>query len=62
MNGKLEKIAVLVSVGKHPVSGVARYSRNDAAALEIGRQLSSQHAARLDVLHAGDPGNPALEE
>ncbi|MBN3765058.1 electron transfer flavoprotein subunit beta/FixA family protein [Burkholderia sp. Ac-20365] len=62
MNGKLEKIAVLVSVGKHPVSGVARYSRNDAAALEIGRQLSSQNAARLDVLHAGDPGNPALEE
>jgi electron transfer flavoprotein beta subunit len=62
MNGKLEKIAVLVSIGKHPVSGVARYSRNDAAALEIGRQLSSQHAARLDVLHAGDPGNPALAE
>ncbi|MEI5997943.1 electron transfer flavoprotein subunit beta/FixA family protein [Paraburkholderia bengalensis] len=62
MNGKLEKIAVLVSVGKHPVSGVARYSRNDAAALEIGRQLSGEHGARLDVLHAGDPGNPALEE
>jgi electron transfer flavoprotein beta subunit len=62
MNGKLEKIAVLVSVGRHPVSGVARYSRNDAAALEIGRQLAQQHAARLDVLHAGDPSNAALLE
>ena len=62
MSRKLSRIAVLVSVGRHPVSGVARYSRNDAAALEIGRMLSSQHAARLDVLHAGDPSNPALEE
>ncbi len=62
MSHKLTRIAVLVSVGRHPVSGVARYSRNDAAALEIGRTLSSQHAAHLDVLHAGDPSNPALEE
>jgi electron transfer flavoprotein beta subunit len=62
MSRKLNRIAVLVSVGRHPVSGVARYSRNDAAALEMGRLLSSQHAARLDVLHAGDPTNPALEE
>jgi len=58
----LTRIAVLVSVGRHPVSGVARYSRNDAAALEIGRTLSRQHGARLDTLHAGDPANPALEE
>jgi electron transfer flavoprotein beta subunit len=62
MSRKLTRIAVLVSVGRHPVSGVARYSRNDAAALEVGRILSSQHAAHLDVLHAGDPTNPALEE
>ena len=62
MNGKLERIAVLVSVGLHPVSGVARYSRNDAAALEIGRALAKEHSASLDVLHAGDPESPALED
>jgi len=62
MNRKLTRIAVLVSVGRHPVSGVARYSRNDAAALEMGRTLSRQHGAWLDTLHAGDPANPALED
>jgi electron transfer flavoprotein beta subunit len=62
MNGKLERIAVLVSVGRHPVSGGARYSRNDAAALEIGRKLGERHGAQCDVLHAGDPANPAIEE
>ena len=52
---QLQRIAVLVSVGRHPVSGVARYSRNDAAALETGRQLAERHRAKLDVIHAGDP-------
>ena len=60
------KIAVLVSVGRHPVSGVARYSRNDAAALTIALTLAkthnATHDATLDVLHAGDPSNPALQE
>ena len=56
------KIAVLVSVGRHPVSGTARYSRNDAAALGIALSLMKRHAATLDVLHAGDPSNPALSE
>jgi len=56
------KVAVLVSVGRHPVSGVARYSRNDAAALTIALSLVKTHAATLDVLHAGDPSNPALSE
>src|SRR3954447_3340737 len=56
------KIAVLVSVGRHPVSGVARYSRNDAAALTMGLTLAKAHDATLDVLHAGDPSNPALKE
>jgi electron transfer flavoprotein beta subunit len=62
MNGKLQRIAVLVSCGRHPVSGAARYSRNDAAALETGRMLAERHRAQCDVLHAGDAGNPALEE
>lgn len=56
------KIAVLVSVGLHPVSGVARYSRNDAAALTLALSLVKQHNATLDVLHAGDAANPALQE
>ncbi|VXC81326.1 Drug:proton antiporter [Burkholderia sp. 8Y] len=56
------KIAVLVSVGRHPLSGVARYSRNDAAALTIALDIAKQHGAQLDVLHAGDPANPALAE
>ncbi|RQR30310.1 electron transfer flavoprotein subunit beta/FixA family protein [Burkholderia sp. Bp9143] len=59
---QLQRIAVLVSVGRHPVSGTARYSRNDAAALEVGRQLAEQHRAQLDVIHAGDPANEALAE
>lgn len=62
MNGKLARIAVLVSVGRHPVSGVARYSRNDAAALETGLALAQQHGALLDVLHAGDASTPALRD
>ncbi|SMG02212.1 drug:proton antiporter [Burkholderia singularis] len=59
---RLETIAVLVSIGRNPVSGVPRYSRNDAAALDIGRALAAEHGARLDVIHAGDPGNPALAD
>lgn len=59
---KLKRFAVLVSVGRHPVSGTARYSRNDAVALEIGRRLAERHLAQLDVIHAGEPGNPALAE
>ncbi|KVX70175.1 electron transfer flavoprotein subunit beta/FixA family protein [Burkholderia stagnalis] len=58
----LKRIAVLVSVGRHPVSGVPRYSRNDAAALEIGRALAERHHSQLDVIHAGDPLTPALAE
>jgi electron transfer flavoprotein beta subunit len=56
------KIAVLVSVGRHPVSGTARYSRNDAAALTLALSLANAHNATLDVLHAGNSSNPALKE
>lgn len=59
---KLDRIAVLVSVGHHRVSGASCYSRNDAAALEIARTLAKQHGARLEVLHAGDASNPALTD
>ncbi|SAL72202.1 electron transfer flavoprotein alpha/beta-subunit [Caballeronia terrestris] len=56
------KIAVLVSIGRHPVSGAARYSRNDAAALTMALSIAKERRASLDVLHAGDPSNPALQE
>ena len=59
----IKRIAVLVSIGRHPVSGVPRYSRNDAAALDMAGKLA-QHAAgtSIDVIHAGDAGNPALPD
>jgi electron transfer flavoprotein beta subunit len=56
------KIAVLVSTGRHPVSGAPRYSRNDAAALTIAIGIARAKNGQLDVLHAGDPANPALQE
>ena len=59
---KLDRIAVLVSVGRHRVSGVSCYSRNDAAALDIARTLAQQHGAQLEVLHAGDASNLALTD
>ncbi|WP_069267940.1 drug:proton antiporter [Paraburkholderia nodosa] len=58
----IERIAVLVSVGRHPVSGAPRYSRNDALALDLARTLAERHRARLDVLHAGDAADAALAE
>jgi len=59
---RIERIAVLVSVGRHPVSGVPRHSRNDALALDLARTLAQRHHARVDVLHAGDADDPALAE
>jgi len=56
------KIAVLVSVGRHPVSAKARYSRNDAAALTMALAIAKDRGVALDVLHAGDPSEPALQE
>lgn len=58
----IRRIAVLVSVGRQPVSGATRYSRNDAAALEIGLALAGKHGAQLAVLHAGDAAEPALAD
>ncbi len=59
---QLQRLAVLVSAGRHPVSGAPRYSRNDASALEIGRNLAQKHRAQLDVIHAGERDDPALVE
>ncbi|KWR76351.1 drug:proton antiporter [Cupriavidus sp. IDO] len=59
---QVQRIAVLVSVGRHPVSGAPRYSRNDAAALELGRGLAEKYRAQLAVIHAGDAADPALND
>lgn len=58
----LEHIAVLVSAGRHPVSGEPRYCRNDGLALALARNLADASEASLDVLHAGDAENPALAD
>jgi electron transfer flavoprotein beta subunit len=58
----MKRLAVLVSVARHPVSGSPRYGRNDAAALTLGVELAKRHNATLDVLHAGDATNPVLKE
>ncbi len=54
----LQRIAVLVSDGKNPVSGEARHCRNDSLALQVGLNLVPD----LTVLHAGNADNPALQD
>ncbi len=50
-------IIALVSVGAHPTSGRARRAEQDARAVELGLRLAGE---RLQLLHAGDPQEPAL--
>jgi electron transfer flavoprotein beta subunit len=48
----IKRIAVLVSIGRHPVSGVPRYSRNDAVALGMACELAQRAAGvSVDVIH-----------
>lgn len=58
----MKQIGVLVSAGVHPITGVARYARNDALALSMGLQLADSHAAQMAIFYAGDPENVALAE
>lgn len=51
-------IAVLVSVGRHPVGGRPRRADLDARALELALGLGG----RVHLLHAGDPHEPALRD
>ncbi len=62
MNDSVKKIAVLVSAGKHPVSGQPRHCRNDSLALQMGLDLTKDLTKELTVLHAGEPDNPALQD
>ena len=50
-------VAVLISEGRHPVSGNPRPADEDARALEMALCLP---AAQITVLHAGDAASPAL--
>lgn len=58
MNDYVRHIAVLVSAGRHPVSGEPRHCHNDSLALALGLNLAS----KVTVLHAGTPSNPALQD
>lgn len=52
------KQAVLVSVGRNPVSGACRASLNDTVALALSRRVGGE----ATVLHAGDPDEQALHD
>lgn len=63
-NGKVAgctglKVAALVSVGRHPVTGRPRRAEYDARAVEMGLSLTG--CENLSLVHAGD-GSPETEE
>ena len=58
MKYSVKHIAVLVSAGRHPLSGEPRHCHNDSLALALGLNLASN----VKVLHAGTPSNPALQD
>ena len=58
MKDSVKHIAVLVSAGRHPVSGEPRHCHNDSLALALGLNLAS----KVKVLHAGTPSNSALQD
>ena len=58
----LKNISVLVSIGVHPISGAARYSRNDALALALAQQLVKNESAQIEVIHAGNPTDASIND
>ncbi len=58
----VKTIAALVSSAHHPSSGAARHCRNDSLAMTIGLILAEATTAQMQVLHAGKPDNPALQD
>ena len=58
MKDAVKHITVLVSAGRHPVSGEPRHCHNDSLALALGLNLAS----KVKVLHVGTPSNPALQD
>lgn len=55
------RVAVLVSVGRHPVSGAPRWSRNDARALSLAFALPPSLTS-IEVIHAGNAQHAALAD
>jgi N,N-dimethylglycine/sarcosine catabolism electron transfer flavoprotein subunit beta len=53
-------IAVLLSIGRHPVSGRPRRADGDARALEMAMRLGP--GTRLHAIHAGDANDPGLAD
>jgi electron transfer flavoprotein beta subunit len=53
------KVAVLLSVGRHPASGRARRAPLDARALELALRLPFEE---IHAVHAGDPAEAALRD
>lgn len=58
----IHTISALVSAGRHPVSGEPRHCHNDSLALNVALQIAQETASTCQVLHAGDPNNPALQD
>ena len=53
------RVAVLVSIGRHPSSGRSRRAEQDARALELGLAIAP---TALEVVHAGNPSSDALRD
>jgi electron transfer flavoprotein beta subunit len=58
----LKHIAVLVSASRHPINGKPRNNRNDSLAMQFGLSLANTNSATMQVLHAGDANNIALQD
>ena len=58
MKDSVKHIAVLVSAGRHPVSGEPRHCHNDSLALALALNLAN----KVNVFHAGTPSNLALQD
>jgi N,N-dimethylglycine/sarcosine catabolism electron transfer flavoprotein subunit beta len=52
-------VAVLISAGRHPISGAPRACRGDAVAMALGRSLAGD---ALRVIHAGAADEPSLRD
>ena len=52
-------VAVLISAGRHPISGSPRACRGDAVAMALGTKLGG---GSLCVIHAGNSNDPALAD
>ncbi|MEI2385178.1 electron transfer flavoprotein subunit beta [Breoghania sp. JC706] len=59
----MTRVAVLLSLGKHPASGRSRRAGLDARALELALDLArGMPDAEVRAVHAGDPANEALRD